>query len=83
LHPFNIPALKQTYHLNPDHLLTIFVGENGSGKSNLLLALAYHVRSICVFGGNWDSFLKASARVLLSKIRIKYINKAQKGFFLG
>jgi len=38
--PFNLPILNQTKRLEFDTPVTLFVGENGSGKSTILEALA-------------------------------------------
>jgi predicted ATPase len=39
-YPFTLPIFKQTKHLSFDTPITLFVGENGTGKSTLLEALA-------------------------------------------
>ena len=39
-YPFNLPLLRQTKRLPLDTPVTLFVGENGTGKSTLLEALA-------------------------------------------
>jgi len=40
-YPFTLPIFNQTNRLDLDTSITIFVGENGTGKSTLLEALAY------------------------------------------
>jgi len=39
LYPFNLPLVKQTPHLSLDAPITLFAGENGTGKSTLLRAI--------------------------------------------
>jgi predicted ATPase len=39
LYPFNLPLVKQTLHLSFGDPITLFVGENGTGKSTLLRAI--------------------------------------------
>jgi predicted ATPase len=40
--PFSVPALKGLHSLTFRKNVSFFVGENGSGKSSLLEAIAYH-----------------------------------------
>jgi len=39
-YPFNLPIFNQTKHLEFDTPVTLFVGDNGTGKSTLLEAIA-------------------------------------------
>jgi predicted ATPase len=39
-YPFNLPVFSQSEHISFDTPVTLFVGENGTGKSTLLQALA-------------------------------------------
>lgn len=45
-YPFNIPAISNLDSLSLDHNVIFIVGENGTGKSTLLEAVAYQ----CGFG---------------------------------
>lgn len=40
-YPFSLPIFNQTKYLSFDTPITLFVGENGTGKSTLLEALAH------------------------------------------
>ena len=50
-YPFNIPALKERQSINLDRNVVFFVGENGTGKSTLLEALAYKCDFSTISGG--------------------------------
>ena len=39
-YPFNIPAVKEFYRLEFDPDVTFFIGENGTGKSTIVEAIA-------------------------------------------
>ena len=39
-YPFSIPAVRQIGSINFDHPVTFLVGENGSGKSTIIEAIA-------------------------------------------
>jgi predicted ATPase len=82
-YPFNIPALKQGIDLAFRTNVTFFVGENDSGKSTLLEALA----ECCGFspeGGNRDhhraTFVTRSD--LAQALRLSWFPKVTEGFFM-
>ena len=83
VHPFNIPAFSRGIDLNFTSKVTFFVGENGTGKSTLLEALA----ECCGFGpegGSRDhnraSFADRSR--FAQSLRLSWKPKVVEGFFL-
>lgn len=40
VYPFNVPVFRQVQHIDLKRAVTFFIGENGTGKSTLLKALA-------------------------------------------
>ncbi|MFC4075984.1 AAA family ATPase [Salinithrix halophila] len=82
-YPFNIPALQGWNQLSLDTSVTFFVGENGSGKSTIMEAIAYQ----CGFntaGGSRDHVydVHESQAVLGKYIRLSWLPKVTEGFFL-
>ncbi|MFJ6413859.1 AAA family ATPase [Terribacillus sp. AE2B 122] len=82
-YPFSIPALQQLNELDFKKPVTFFVGENGSGKSTLMEAIA----DLCGFntagGGRNNTYdLEASEAALSDHIRLSWLPKVTKGFFL-
>ncbi|PAD35795.1 AAA family ATPase [Terribacillus saccharophilus] len=82
-YPFTIPALQQLNELDFKKPVTFFVGENGSGKSTLMEAIA----DLCGFntagGGRNNTYdLEASEAALSDHIRLSWLPKVTKGFFL-
>ena len=82
-YPFNIQALSQGIDLAFRSNVTFFVGENGSGKSTFLEALA----ECCGFnpeGGNRDHNREvfADRSDLAQALRLSWSPKATEGFFM-
>jgi predicted ATPase len=82
-YPFTIPAIKNLNFLEFKTNVTFFVGENGSGKSTILEAIAYQ----CGFntaGGGKNNFyeMDASHSILGDHIRLSWMPKITNGFFL-
>jgi len=82
-YPFTIPAVKSLRTLEFKSNVTFFVGENGSGKSTILEAIAYQ----CGFhtaGGSKNNYYEvdASHSVLGEHIRLSWLPKITNGFFL-
>lgn len=80
--PFNIPAIQFAKNITLNNI-TIFVGDNGSGKSSLLEAIAYKI-NLPLIGG----FIKANnrtgfeaAEVLQLYLEIEWKRNSSKGFF--
>ena len=83
-YPFNLPFLKaENFEIVIDSPVTIFVGENGTGKSTLLEAIATSC-GFNVFGGNKNHVYndrKQDTR-LQQYLRFGWLPKVTKGFFL-
>lgn len=80
--PFNIPAIQYAKDIALGNI-TIFVGDNGSGKSSLLEAVAYKI-NLPLIGG----FIEANnrtgfdaAKILQSYLQINWKRNTSKGFF--
>jgi predicted ATPase len=79
--PFNIPAIKYAREVALSESVTIFVGDNGTGKSTLLESLAcrLNVPLIGGFMGEEKSF--TAARILKPCLEITWRRETAKGFF--
>ena len=82
-YPFSLP-LFQTLEELPFHTpVTFFIGENGTGKSTLLSAIAAAIGSIVVGGASLDNDPDlASAHELSDCMKLQWHAKTRKGFFL-
>lgn len=82
-YPFNIPLFKGFEGLEFKTPVTIFVGENGTGKSTLMEGIAAGVGSITIGEDSidYDKSLKA-ARDLSQSLKLTWSIKTKKGFFL-
>lgn len=81
--PFSIPILSNGLNLELTSNVTFFVGENGSGKSTILEAIA----SSCGFnhsGGNRNHSYSSSDNEsdLASALRLSWMPKVTNGFFM-
>lgn len=81
--PFNIPAVKFAKEIVLGNTVNIFVGDNGSGKSSLLEAIAYKL-NLPLIGG----FIKANnrtgfeaAEILEPYLNIEWKRQTSRGFF--
>lgn len=82
-YPFNIPAFAAGIHVELRSRVTFLVGENGTGKSTLLEALA----ECCGFnpeGGSRDHHraVFAERSLLAQSLRLVWRQKVVEGFFL-
>lgn len=81
--PFCVPIIKSFTNIDFTSDLTLLVGENGSGKSTFLEALACSVNSISV--GDQSVLSDSSlthARSLAEKWKLTWNERTRKGFFM-
>ena len=83
VHPFTVPWLLPSLDLQLSAPATFLVGENGTGKSTLLEAIAWSV-GFGAQGGNRDqSFAEnADGHALGRALRLSWRQKVSGGFFL-
>jgi len=81
--PFNIPAISKFTELELSAPVTFLVGENGSGKSTFIeaLALAVGANTIGSEDVGQDGTLTA-VRQLANKLRLSWRARTRNGFFL-
>lgn len=81
--PFNLPLLKTFREMEFSRPVTFFVGENGSGKSSLLEAVAAGTGAVTVGGEDVrrDKSL-VHARLLASRLKFVWNRITTRGFFL-
>ena len=82
-YPFSIPSIKNFHQLDLKNKVTFFVGENGTGKSTLLEAIAYKCGFNTAGGGRNNYYdVHASESALGEYIRLSWLPKVTNGFFL-
>lgn len=81
--PFNLPVISTWQTLSLSNPVTFFVGENGSGKSTILEAIACAVGSISIGSENviTDPTLK-EVRRLSKQMKLAWNKPTHRGFFL-
>jgi predicted ATPase len=81
--PFSVPAVRTLPTLSFDTPVTFLVGENGSGKSTVLeaLALACKLPTVGSAEGIQDATLKAQ-RALAKSLKVVWDRRTARGFFL-
>jgi predicted ATPase len=81
--PFSIPFLKTLIKMDFTNDITILVGENGTGKSTFLEALACSISSITIGDQSvqTDPTLQ-NARIIAENWKISWSEKTRKGFFM-
>lgn len=83
VYPFSIPAIKNLDSLSFRTNVTFFVGENGSGKSTILEAIAYQCGFNTAGGGKNNYYeVESSHSALGDYIRLSWLPKITNGFFL-
>ncbi len=82
--PYALPMLREFESLDTDAPVTLFVGENGTGKSTLLEALAV-AAEVRAFGSEHDMRYDPTlepARALAAGLRLEWRVRQRHGFFL-
>jgi len=81
--PFSLPAVKTLPDLSFDTPVTFFVGENGSGKSTVLeaIALAAGLPTVGSTDASKDATLEAQ-RAFAQALKLVWNQRTRKGFFL-
>ena len=81
--PFDVPVIRALDELTFDNPVAFFVGENGSGKSTMLEAIALAAKLPTVGSAQAvdDETLKAQ-RALARTLKLAWTQKARSGFFL-
>ncbi|HEY8957749.1 AAA family ATPase [Chitinophaga sp.] len=79
--PFNVPAVKHGKNIAIDNRITIFTGDNGTGKSTLLESIAMRMNTPLIGDhiGKRDDF--NAARSLQPYLQLEQVRKPLNGFF--
>ncbi|KAF1083903.1 Bacitracin export ATP-binding protein BceA [Sporotomaculum syntrophicum] len=81
-YPFNIPALKSLQELDTNYNVVFFIGENGTGKSTLLEAVAAKCGFGLLGGGKNFVFNEESSPTFEEILSLAWLPKVTSGFFL-
>jgi predicted ATPase len=82
-YPFGVPVVRSLDRIELRGAVTFFVGENGSGKSTLLEAIAAAAGLPTVGSEPLDADpTLAPARALAARLRLEWVHRAHRGFFL-
>ncbi|SDZ28710.1 Predicted ATPase [Proteiniborus ethanoligenes] len=82
-YPFSIPLISSFEKITFDSPITILVGENGTGKSTLLEAIACAIGSIAIGDTDINTDREFEyARKLSKYLNLSWSVKTNKGFFL-
>ena len=81
--PFSVPAIATLERLELSTPVTLFVGENGTGKSTLLesIAIAAQLPAVGAASLSSDPTL-AAQKNLASQLRLSWTARDHRGFFL-
>ena len=81
--PFNVPIIASLTSIEFSSPVTFLVGENGSGKSTFLEAIACAVGSIAVGSESVETDRTlAAVRSLANDFRLTWSKKTRRGFFM-
>ncbi|MEK4520868.1 AAA family ATPase [Psychrobacillus sp. FSL W7-1457] len=82
-YPFTIPTIQKFRELEITNSVTFFVGENGTGKSTLLEAIADQCEFNTAGGGRNNYYEVDAAESALGKhLKLSWMPKVTNGFFL-
>lgn len=82
-YPFDLPVLSRGLDLRLDRPVTFFVGENGSGKSTIMEALAWATGFASQGGDRSNSYAEGDDGHLLGRaLKLAWRRKAVGGFFM-
>lgn len=79
--PFNIDAVKFAKNIEFTTPVTFIIGDNGTGKSTLLEALAYRLQLPHMDGSNYAKIGFEAAKSLLSYLKLEWHIDRPIGFF--
>jgi predicted ATPase len=83
VYPFSIPAVKALTTVEFVSPVTFLVGENGSGKSTFLEALALAAGSVSAGSDEMERDKSLNTvRALAKRLKLTWTKKTRKGFFL-
>lgn len=80
-YPFDIPAIKFAKNLDVSNNVTFLVGENGTGKSTLLEAIACRLQLPHMDGSSYAKSSFDAAKTLLPLIELTWSIERSVGFF--
>jgi predicted ATPase len=87
-YPFSVPLFRKSFNLSFSQPVTIFTGENGTGKSTLLEFIA-HSCGFNIYGGSRNHLYKAHENQSLDYLcdlakacKLSWLPKVSKGFFM-
>lgn len=82
-YPFSLPLIQNLEEVSFRSPVTFFVGENGSGKSTILEALAIAARAITIGGRDIDDDpTLAGANRLADALVLSWEKRSPRGFFM-
>lgn len=79
--PYDIPAIKHAKNIDVSNRITFLVGENGTGKSTLLEAIAYRLQLPHMDGSGYSKNSFDAARALLPYLELTWQSERSVGFF--
>lgn len=79
--PYDIPAIKYARDIDVSNKITFLVGENGTGKSTLLEAIACHLQLPHMDGSGYSKNSFGAAKTLLPYLELTWKIERSVGFF--